>query len=153
MDSRKFNFRTLLPGDTAETYDIRFSCTENIIHPHQIKYLLREQLLEDINQGGGWICFDGDIAVGFCLPLFAPEPMLACLYVRPEYQGHGIGKKLLELATAWLINNQAKTVILETDPGSRADEFYKRNGWQRGEMAEFGLQVIYRLTPNAPDCR
>lgn len=145
MHHNQYIFRKLEASDLADTYDIRFSCTENIIHPHQIQYLLRETALKDIGQGGGWICLDKDVKVGFSMPIFAPEPMLAALFVRPEYQRQGIGKKLMGLAINWLKENNAQSVVLETDPGSYADEFYKRNGWCRGEMAEHGLQVIHRL--------
>lgn len=145
MDNNQFIFRKLEASDLADTYEIRFSCKENIIHPHQIQYLLRDTALSDIGQGGGWMCLDGNVKVGFSMPIFAPEPMLAALFVRPEYQKRGIGKKLMQLAVNWLKENNADSIILETDPGSFADEFYKRNGWERGEMAEYGLQVIYRM--------
>ena len=148
MNKNQFIYRKLEVSDLADVYEIRFSCTENIIHPHQIQYLLRETALKDIGQGGGWMCLDGDVKVGFSMPIFAPEPMLAALFVRPEYQRRGIGKKLMGLAINWLKENKSESIILETDPGSYADEFYKRNGWERGKMAEYGLQVIYRLNPN-----
>lgn len=148
MNLDHFIFRKLEVNDLADTYEIRFSCKENIIHPHQIQYLLRDVAVQDIEQGGGWICLDGNVKVGFSMPIFAPEPMLAALFVRPEYQRRGIGKKLMGLAINWLKKNKAESIILETDPGSFADEFYKRNGWERGEMAEYGLQVTYRMNFN-----
>lgn len=48
-------------------YEIRFSVNENIAHPHQIKYLLREQALNDISQGGGVICKVNEIYAGYSL--------------------------------------------------------------------------------------
>lgn len=70
-------------------YEIRFSVEENLLHPHQIQYLQRKQALEDINQGGGWICKHGDDYAGVGFGLFIPEPLIGGLFVKPEYQSKG----------------------------------------------------------------
>lgn len=116
-----------------------FSVTENLVHAHQIQYLQREWALNDIGQGGGWICFDQGIAVGVALPLFVPEPLLAALFVRPNYHNRGIGKKLHDLSLAWLQANGAEDVSLETDPESRAAEFYQHLGWIKGGVNRIWL--------------
>jgi GNAT superfamily N-acetyltransferase len=141
-----YEFRKLGREDIASVYEIRFSVTENLIHAHQIKYLCREQLLEDIGQGGGWMCLFNGEKVGFSLGLFVPGAVVAALFVVPEHQGRGIGKRLLRLATTWLNERGAHRIMLETDPGSKADLFYQRQGWQRGELTKEGVQVEFSLT-------
>lgn len=59
-----FEYDKLSVNHLPFLYDIRFSVLENILHPHQIQYLLREQAIEDINQGGGWICRYRDVFIG-----------------------------------------------------------------------------------------
>ncbi|CAE6865288.1 hypothetical protein R69746_08054 [Paraburkholderia aspalathi] len=140
-----FEFRKLQVTDLPTYYEIRFSVTENLIHEHQVKYLQREWALSDIAQGGGWLCFEGAVAVGLCLPLFVPDPIVAALFVRPEYHGRGIGRKLLELSIDWLRGNGAQNITLETDSGTRADGFYKHLGWKRGDPSDQGGQVSFTL--------
>lgn len=124
-------------------YEIRFSVEENIVHPHQIQYLLRNQALEDISQGGGWICKHGNEYVGFCMGIFIPDPIIGGLFVKPEYQSKGIGKYLLNKVTEWMFFNEAKEIKLTTDPMSKAEKFYQGQGWKRGGLDEYGVQIIY----------
>lgn len=140
-----FEYRKLEPLDLATYYEIRFSVTENLIHSHQIKYLQKDWALNDIRQGGGWLCLDNGVAIGLCLPLFTPEPILAALFVRPEYHGKGIGKALLNLALDWLQLNGALHVSLETDPGSRAEGFYQHLNWKHEETMGAGCQIKFTL--------
>lgn len=126
-------------------YEIIFSARENIVHPHQIKYLQRENALSDIRQGGGIKCVTHSKAVGVVLPIFSPEPLVAALYVMPEYQNKGIGKKLLNMALSWFKDKGATEVYLETDPGSLAEKLYKKLGWQYVGKAEEGIQSRYKI--------
>lgn len=138
-----FEYRTLVPSDLPAYYAIRFSVTENLIHEHQVGYLQREHAIADIEQGGGSICLYGKEAVGISLPLFVPEPILAALFVSPEYQGRGIGSRLLGLSLQWLRKNGADIVTLETDPGTKAETFYRHRGWIRSHMTPSGVQICY----------
>lgn len=110
-------------------YEIRFSVQENLLHGHQIQFLVREQAIDDINQGGGWICRVGDEYVGVGFGLFIPEPIVGGLFVKPEYQSTGIGTELLRRVTDWLFFEGADCIILTTDAGSKAVSFYTKNGW------------------------
>ncbi|QDQ82238.1 GNAT family N-acetyltransferase [Paraburkholderia megapolitana] len=138
-----YSYRPLTENDLRATYEIRFSVTQNLIHGHQVKYLQRDHALEDIRQGGGWMCVADGREVGFCMPLFIPEPYLAALFVVPEHQGKGVGGALLELALKWLKEKGGRLITLETDPGSVAEGFYKNRGWEKTGMGEFGIQNVY----------
>jgi GNAT superfamily N-acetyltransferase len=56
--------------------------------------------------------------------------------VLPEYEGRGIGSKLLNLAENWLWEIGWKEIWLWTSPDSRlrAYSFYKKHGWVDAEV-------------------
>jgi GNAT superfamily N-acetyltransferase len=140
-----YSYHPLQDSDLRAVYEIRFSATENLIHEEHVKYLQREQALEDIRQGGGWICRQNGREIGFCLPLFIPEPYLGAIFVLPEFQGRGVGKQLMKLALEWFQKKGAKNVILETDKGSKAENFYRHLGWKENGTAELACQARYTL--------
>lgn len=119
-------------------YEIRFSVEENLLHPHQIQYLLRKQALDDINQGGGWICKVGNEYAGFCFGVFIPEAIVGGLFVKPEYQSIGIGSSLINYVTEWFFANGAEEIRLTTDHGSKAEGFYRHHGWVSVGDDDFG---------------
>lgn len=122
-------------------YEIRFSVEENIVHAHQVQYLLRKQAIEDIAQGGGWICKVDDNYAGFCFGIFIHEPIIGGLFVKPEYQSIGIGSTLISYVTEWMFENGAIEIKLTTDPDSKAVEFYKNHGWKVVGYDEYGIQI------------
>ena len=57
------------------------------------------------------------------------DPSLFALFVLPEYEGRGLGSRLLDLALQWLWDNGAELVWLTTSPDTRAARFYARRDW------------------------
>lgn len=125
-------------------YEIRFSVEENLVHPHQIKYLQRNQAIADIEQGGGWICKVNDDYAGFCFGIFVEKPIIGGLFVKPEYQSKGIGTELLNKVTNWMFEQGTDEIKLTTDPGSKAEFFYRRRGWEYIGPDEFGIQIEFK---------
>ena len=60
------------------------------------------------------------------------------MFVLPEYQGVGIGQKLIDVAMKFVEDNGYKRVKLNTDKiMKRAHRFYEKNGFQKiGEDEE-----------------
>jgi ribosomal protein S18 acetylase RimI-like enzyme len=62
------------------------------------------------------------------------------LFVDPAFEGQGIGQALIQAACRSLAAAGHRIARLSTDPGTRAERFYRRNGWlakgldARGEM-------------------
>lgn len=51
------------------------------------------------------------------------------LFVHPDYEGRGIGRALLPLACAELKAAGFAVARLNTGPGTRAERFYRADGW------------------------
>lgn len=141
-------FEKLKEHHLKEMYEIRFSVNENLLHSHQIQYLLREQALSDVNQGGGWICKIDNEFVGYGFGIFVPHPLIGGLFVKPEHQGKGIGTALLSFITAWFSEKGENKVMLTTDSFSKAVLFYKCNGWIENGNDEFNQLIMTKELNN-----
>jgi GNAT superfamily N-acetyltransferase len=82
---------------------------------------------------------DGGVIKGFS----AGDPRdgsIFALFVDPTFEGQGIGQALILAACRSLAATGHRIARLSTDPGTRAERFYLRNGWlvrgldARGEM-------------------
>lgn len=144
MNEKTITYEKLYKEHLPFFYEIRFSVYENIVHKHQIKYLLREQALEDIAQGGGWICKVDGIYAGFGFGIFAPEPIIGGLFIKPEYQSHGIGSELLQRVTQWFFGQGVNEIKLTTDEGSTAECFYIKRGWIPSGFDEEGSLILLK---------
>ncbi len=66
------------------------------------------------------------------------------LFVDPNWEGRGIGQALLALACATLRKAGHKTITLGTEPATRAERFYRRNGWTSVGNKSNG-EILFRL--------
>lgn len=135
-------FREATIEDIPALSEIRLSVRENVLSdPHKVTHEMYVAYLSE--SGKGWLCEVGGEAVGFSVASLADASIWA-LFVRPEYEGRGIGGSLLRLATDWLFEMGAPSITLSTDADTRADRFYEGQGWQRGEIRHGG-EVCYLL--------
>ena len=135
-------FREAKVEDIPALSGIRLSVTENVLSdPRKVTPEMFAAYLSV--RGKGWLCEVGGEAVGFSVASRADASIWA-LFVKPEYEGMGIGTRLLKLATDWLFETGAPSISLSTDAGTRADRVYERQGWRRGEIRPDG-EVGYRL--------
>ena len=136
------DFREAKIEDIPALFEVRHSVTENILSdPRKVT---RQMCVAYLSKSGkGWLCeMDGEV-VGFSVASLEDASIWA-LFVKPSYEGRGIGKRLLRLATDWLFEMRSTSIELSTDPHTRADRFYERQGWLRGEIKPNG-EVCYRL--------
>ena len=67
------------------------------------------------------------------------------LFVDPGAEGRGIGRALLPRALDDLRRAGWKRARLTTQPGSRAERFYRRDGWEDAGTAPNGDLVLEKL--------
>jgi GNAT superfamily N-acetyltransferase len=137
--------REAIYRDIAGMREVRAAVTENMISDSTLlPPKLYRRYLNHI--GRGWVCdIDGEI-VGFSVACLQDSSIWA-LFVKPGWEGHGIGKRLLKMATDWLFENGVREISLGTEINTRADRFYQMQGWKRGQLREDG-EVDYRLVGN-----
>lgn len=139
-------FREACVEDIPALCEIRLSVTENVLSdPRRVTPEMYADYLGV--SGKGWLCeADGEV-VGFSVASLNDASIWA-LFVKPGYEGRGIGTRLLKLATDWLFGTGASSVSLSTGANTRADRVYERLGWERGEVRADG-EVSYRLDPSS----
>lgn len=135
-------FREATVEDIPALSAVRLSVRENVLsNPQRITPEMYAAYLSE--SGKGWLCeIDGQV-VGFSVASLSDASIWA-LFVKPEYEGRGIGTRLLGLATGWLFGMGALSVSLSTGANTHADRLYQRRGWTRGEIGSDG-EVSYRL--------
>ncbi len=142
-------FREATVEDFPALSEVRLSVRENVLSdPSKVT---REMYVAYLSGAGkGWVCEVGGEVVGFSVASMADASIWA-LFVRPGFEGRGIGGKLLRLATDWLFEMGAPSVSLSTEAGTRADSFYEARGWRRGEARPGGEVSFTLCRPAAPD--
>ena len=122
------NFREAQLSDIKELYAVRLSVKENTLpNPDFISEREYEKYL--MHFGKGWLCEMDDQIVGFSIVGLSQRNVWA-LFVRPEYEGKGIGKQLHDLMLEWYFQQTNETVWLGTGPNTRAEAFYRNAGWR-----------------------
>ena len=107
---------------------VRNSVNENqLSNPSLIPNELVEEFIT--KRGTGFVCEIDDTIVGFSIVDFIENNVWA-LFLLPEYEGKGIGKKLHELILDEYFSNTQKTIWLSTEANSRAEKFYEKQGWK-----------------------
>lgn len=135
-------FREATVEDIPALSEVRSSVRENVLSdPRKVTPKMYAAYLSDL--GKGWLCEDDGEVVGFSVANRGDASIWA-LFVKPGYEGRGIGTRLLKLAAGWLFDAGASSISLSTVANTRADRVYERLGWERGEVGADG-EVRYRL--------
>ena len=122
------NFREAKISDIKGLYAVRISVKENKLpDPGFITEKEYEKYLT--YHGKGWLCEIEDEVVGFSIVGLAQRNIWA-LFVHPDHEGKGIGKKLHDIMLEWYFDQTHQTVWLGTGPNTRAEEFYRKAGWK-----------------------
>lgn len=135
-------FREAIPSDLEAIMDVRFSVKENVLsNPDLVTIADCEDFI--FRRGKGWVCVVDEKVVGFSI-VDLVENNIWALFVRPEFAQQGIGKQLHNLMLDWYFTQTQKTVWLGTDPGTRAETFYRKSGWQHVGM--YGNEYKFEMT-------
>jgi GNAT superfamily N-acetyltransferase len=130
--------REALVADIPEIQIIRHSVKENILSDPNL--VTDADCFEYItNRGKGWVCETNNLLVGFAIADLLENNIWA-LFILPEYEKMGIGKKLHDTMLKWYFSQTDKTVWLSTSPNTRAEKFYRTAGWK--EVGVYGKNEI-----------
>ena len=80
-------------------------------------------------RGKGWVCEIDNKIVGFAIADLRENNIWA-LFMDPDHEAKGIGKRLHQLMLDWYFSQTKKKVWLGTAPNSRAEKFYRMQGWK-----------------------
>ena len=80
------------------------------------------------NRGKGWVCLTEKVVVGFSIVDLKDKNIWA-LFVHPDYEKKGIGKRLHDTMLEWYFKQTKENVCLGTSPKTRAEKFYRMQGW------------------------
>ena len=128
--------REALIADIDAMHRVRMSVKENVLVTQS---LVTAELYELhlVHYGKGWVCEVDGAVVGFTI-IDKQKSNLWALFVHPDFEGKGIGRKLHDTMIEWAFSNGLRSIYLSTDPGTRAERFYLKAGWSRGKMQENG---------------
>lgn len=121
-------FREAQIKDIQQMQIVRHSVKENVLSdPALVTDKDCEQFISV--RGKGWVCeVDGNV-VGFSIADIKENNIWA-LFVHPEHEAKGIGKRLHKEMLDWYFIQTKEKVWLGTAPYSRAEKFYRMNGWK-----------------------
>lgn len=124
------NIRQAQAYDVEGIFSVRTSVTENHLSREEMRGMgisettVCNMIEEDLC---AWVATDDDEVVGFSM-ILREKGSLFALFVLPEYEGRGIGRRLIQIAEQELFR-QHEVVWLETNKNSRAAKFYIQLGW------------------------
>jgi GNAT superfamily N-acetyltransferase len=137
-------YRLIEERDLSAIIDVRAATRENPFSREELRNLgvteeTTAQMLRTTHQG--WLCEDAGRIVGFSI---GDGKTGECwvIAVLPEFEGRGIGSRLLALVEAWLWSRDWGAIWLWTssDPQRRAYAFYLHRGWT---ITETKGKIIY----------
>jgi GNAT superfamily N-acetyltransferase len=125
---------------------IRTATIDDIRQIQVVRNAVRENTLSNPNlvsdkdcetyitvRGKGWVCETGNRIVGFAIVDLKDKNIWA-LFVDPEFEAQGIGRKLHDTMLDWYFTQTRENVWLGTAPGTRAEVFYRKSGWAEAGM-------------------
>lgn len=132
--------RVATANDIPELMRIRAAVRENRLVSRVIG---PEEILEAIEMTGrGWVVEAPTSDRSTRLAGFAvgnrETGNIWALFVDPDCEGRGVGRALHDAMVAWLFGQGLNLLWLGTEPGTRAESFYRRAGWTATGLDEHG---------------
>ena len=126
-------FREISATDASALFYVRTRTRENT---YTLEELARLGITEDsvrerlASSHRGWLCEHNASVVGFCMA-DGGTGELWVIAVLPDFEGKGIGNRLMALAEDWLWEVGCTRAWLTTDVDTtlRAYGFYRNRGW------------------------
>ena len=137
------NFRDATVNDISQMMVIRFSVKENVLsNPALVTEKDCQEYLT--KRGKGWVCEIDNTVVGFAIVDMVENNVWA-LFIQPGFDKKGIGRRLHNEMVNWYFTQTAETLWLGTAPGTRAESFYRKAGWEETGMHGKG-EIKFEMT-------
>ncbi|WP_435956095.1 GNAT family N-acetyltransferase [Dryocola sp. BD626] len=124
------NVRTAQLSDIDGMFEVRRSVSENHLSREEMRQMgITESVVADMIEKNhcAWVATENDKIIGFTM-ILPDEGFLFSAFVLPEYEGRGLGRRLVVLAEEELFKHH-QIAWLETNKNSRAAKFYMQLGW------------------------
>jgi ribosomal protein S18 acetylase RimI-like enzyme len=148
-------FRETRMSDIDALFDVRARTRHNPLSREDLAQLgvTPASTAVAFSSGGvvGFVCTYNNNVVGFCSGDLGSGEILV-LAVLPDYEGRGVGKRLLSSVVARLHQTGVRRVWLAAaaDPAVRAHGFYRALGWRpTGELTPNGDEILELSLPQA----
>ena len=138
-------FREATIEDIPQIQIVRNSVKENTLSDPSVVTDTDCELFLTV-KGKGWVCLINNEVIGFSIVDLTDQNVWA-LFLQPEFEGIGIGRKLMDILLEWYFSVTNDTIWLGTAPGTRAEQFYLKYGWKIIGMHGKG-EVKFELTYN-----
>jgi GNAT superfamily N-acetyltransferase len=99
--------------------------------------------------GRGWVVEVDGVVVAFAIGNGQTGNIWA-LFVHPEHEHCGHGRRLHDVMVSWLFSRGLTTLWLTTTPNTRAEHFYEAAGWQFKHDLPSGESRYELQIPKAP---
>ena len=120
-------FREATVNDIDNYMIVRMAVKENVLSNPAL--VTREDNVAYLTKDGkGWVCEMDNRIVGFSIVGLTQRNVWA-LFVLPEFEGKGIGRKLHDVMMDWYFSQTGDTIWLGTGQDTKAEIFYKHRGW------------------------
>lgn len=139
--------RPALPEDVSAMHALRMSVRENALSdPSRVTAADYERRLAQPQTS--WVAEEGSNIVGFAIADL-PSRSIWALFVKPGFEGRGIGRSLLQQVTQSLAAAGPGEIHLSTEAGTRAERVYAAAGWSRAGRLPNGELHFVRMVAGA----
>ena len=143
------NIRIATEADVEALFEVRTSVVQNYQSREELAALgiTPDSIAESLRTTSRvWLAEEDGRVVAFSMADAAQGTVFA-MFVRPAYEGRGVGRCLMQQAEAWLFGGGWPEIWLLTgsDPELRAVGFYRHLGWQAvSEQADGQTKYVKR---------
>lgn len=136
-------YRQATIADIPQIQFVRNAVKENVLsNPALVSDADVENYITQ--RGRGWVCEIENRITGFAIADLQENNIWA-LFIHPDFEGRGIGKKLHIEMLDWFFTQNKNELWLSTSPGTRAEKFYRTAGWRENGIYGKG-EIKFEMT-------
>jgi len=128
-------------ADRPRISEVRLAVHENMLSPGSVS---KVETTSDwiFANATFWVWEEAGAVQGFSVA-DPRDGTIFGLFIHPDYEGRGLARALLPLACEDLRAAGFAAATLTTGPGTRAERFYRLNGWEEIGYQDNG-EIIFR---------